>query len=204
MATPSEHLPNVKGSTAQILIALYKTTMGFQNVSDDDPMLRRAVAIDAKTTQAKNLLAQTGRIAEQQSTLEVHIARIEAAANVRGSQQSSIMGEASQMYRQQSAALMQRYQALQSQRETMMKHYRKIVSEQREALSDLIQKKPQSISITDIERVLKTFERDVKLLVKEKSSLSSDYSRVLKETGKLVESTRSAQFGTDFRPERPT
>lgn len=201
--TMTSSLPLVRGSTAQIMITLYKAAMGLKDVSDEDPVLRRCVGLDAKTTQIKNVLTLNSRIPEQQGILDVHLSRISEAAKARGAQ-SAVMSEAYSMYQRQNTDLNQRYTNLGAQRDQLLQRYKKMVHEQHEAVSDLIQRQPKgSVSIADIERLLKSFEKDVNLLDKERSALAKDYDRVVKETTKLVEATRSAQIPSGIKPEGP-
>lgn len=194
----------VKGSTAQILVALYKTAMGFKDIPSDDPMLKRFVVLDAKTTQAKNLVTLPTTITEKQEDLSVYLSRISEASRQRGAgNTAAVMNQAYAMYTETVNNLNKRATELNAQQEALLHRYRRMVQEQHEAVADLIQQKPKgSVTVSDIERLLKTFEKEVATYTKDRKNLENDYEKVVRETSKLVEAT-GPKVSQGVRPESP-
>lgn len=74
--TPPPSLPITRGSTATIMIELYKNKMGVETIPSTDPILKLAVKIDAETAQIERRLSSYNQFNQISEAIAVNLDKL--------------------------------------------------------------------------------------------------------------------------------
>lgn len=202
-AKPIKDIGPIRGSTAQILVELYKRSMGFNEISSDDSVLKRCTAIDVETTRSYNQLASTTKLDQAQTDANYNIAQQRELDRRRTTPQAPL-------FNKDFEELQSKTINLKAQRDELLKLYRKLAMSQREQIADLILHKPKaSITPAEIERILNSLEKEVRQFriaveryTKDKEMLEVNMSGLRDRSGQGIE--RPAGILQPPAPSKPT
>lgn len=89
-STLAEGLTSLRGSTTEILIALYKFFMHVPNIPNEDPVLKRAVVLDTNTATLSAEIEELPKLPQNADVIKVALDKLKAVGTVPAKQNFEI------------------------------------------------------------------------------------------------------------------
>ncbi|RDI46945.1 hypothetical protein [Aquicella lusitana] len=216
---PADKLPlRIQGSTAKIILTLYKQSMGLKDIPDDDPILKRCALLDAEACHAKNKLLPANNLYRAKEAITSNLYQLNEVVNTKKTipgdrQEAAMLADLHAKYTDRFNSLKGNIEKVEQNSNQLLQEYRRLIQEQHENVSEFLLTK-KDVSKADIERLLTQLEKDLKhfsVVVsqqeKEQKSLQQNLNELEKNAFNSIPASArkpvSEAPAAAARPERP-
>lgn len=166
----TRQFPKVIGSTAKILVELYKNQLHLKGSPENDPVIKSAVALDMQTADTKKQLSGSSinSLSQVSEAITVSLGQLKTVSpetKAYALQQEGVLGE-----------LKGRTEGLHNQREALSKRYAELVDEQFNIMGQLLTNEKSSSE--EVKRKIAEFEKKRVNLADEVKNYTQQFTKL--------------------------